>query len=147
MRHGILEITVADRKWVLLPFAAIRYFLAAAALLALLIISTEYFARRECAAAGRGSFGVFCPEWRREDSNIARLINTRLINQSSDVIWRSALLPAPEQRPSGRKRILVLGDSFVEGDGLTNVNNTWWRELQRELERRGYWNLDVIAAG
>ena len=41
----------------------------------------------------------------------------------------------------------MVGDSFIWGDGLTNINTIWWRQLQWELERRGYNSIDVIAAG
>jgi lysophospholipase L1-like esterase len=47
----------------------------------------------------------------------------------------------------GRRRILVLGDSFVWGDGYSNANDIWWRQLERELRQRGYGDVDVIAAG
>ena len=28
-----------------------------------------------------------------------------------------------------------------------NANDIWWRQLERELHRRGYWNVEVVAAG
>jgi len=43
-------------------------------------------------------------------------------------------------------KILVLGDSFVWGQGLTNINQTWWSIMSSELERRGY-DIQVSAAG
>jgi len=43
-------------------------------------------------------------------------------------------------------KILVLGDSFVFGDGLSNINQIWWNILQSELGRRGY-DCAVYAAG
>jgi len=43
-----------------------------------------------------------------------------------------------------RPRILVLGDSFVWGYALSNVNQIWWRVMAGELERRGY-DCQVIA--
>jgi len=43
-------------------------------------------------------------------------------------------------------KILVLGDSFVFGDGLSNINQIWWNILQSELDRRGY-DCAVYAAG
>jgi len=45
-----------------------------------------------------------------------------------------------------KPRILVLGDSFVWGYGLSNMNQIWWNMMARELERRGY-DCDVYAAG
>jgi len=43
-------------------------------------------------------------------------------------------------------KVLVVGDSFVWGDGCTNINQIWWSILQSELERRGY-DCKVYAAG
>jgi hypothetical protein len=44
-------------------------------------------------------------------------------------------------------RILVLGDSFVYGSAYLTQNHMWWRQLAIELERRGYRDVEVIAAG
>lgn len=43
-------------------------------------------------------------------------------------------------------KILVIGDSFVWGDGITNLNQIWWGILRSELERRGY-DCAVYAVG
>jgi len=43
-------------------------------------------------------------------------------------------------------KILVVGDSFVFGSGLTNINQIWWTILQSELNQRGY-DCAVYAAG
>jgi len=40
-----------------------------------------------------------------------------------------------------------MGDSYVWGDGYANLNTIWWRQLQLELERRGYHDVEVVAAG
>jgi len=49
--------------------------------------------------------------------------------------------------PSKEKpRILVLGDSFVWGYGLSNMNQIWWNIMAAELERRGY-DCEVYAVG
>ena len=46
-----------------------------------------------------------------------------------------------------KKKILVVGDSFVEGDGYSNLNQTWWRQLEIELHNRGYYDVEVYGAG
>lgn len=61
-------------------------------------------------------------------------------------VWHSNLWPVAEKSPK-RHRILVLGDSFIWGYGYNNMNDIWWRQLARELERRGYKDVEVIAAG
>ena len=147
MRHGIREFEFRNKRYVLLPFSTLRYAFVGCALLTLLIIATEFFAQRECAIGKTGVAATYCPEWQQENSTIGRLAADRILEHDTDVIWRSALFQPPQGLSEARKRILVIGDSFVEGDGLSNVNITWWRELQRELERRGYWDVDIIAAG
>lgn len=44
-------------------------------------------------------------------------------------------------------RIVVIADSFSWGDGLANINDVWWRQTERELERRGYHDVEVLALG
>lgn len=44
-------------------------------------------------------------------------------------------------------RILVMGDSFVWGSAYLTLNHMWWRQLAIELQRRGYAEVEVIAAG
>ena len=51
-----------------------------------------------------------------------------------------------EEIRQGQAKILVVGDSFVWGEGLTNLNQIWWNVMARELERRG-WDCEVYAAG
>jgi len=51
-----------------------------------------------------------------------------------------------QEESRGHVNILVLGDSFVWGEGLTNLNQIWWSVMARELERRGY-DCQVRAVG
>jgi hypothetical protein len=82
------------------------------------------------------------PAWERENAIINE--NNRGKIQTAD-FWHSRAHP---YRPKSKsKRILVMGDSFVWGDGNANMNEIWWRQLQWELNRRGYWDLDVIGSG
>lgn len=64
----------------------------------------------------------------------------------SNWIWHSKGFLVKEEKTKP-KRILVMGDSFVWGYGTNNMNDLWWRQLQREINRRGYYQVEVIAAG
>lgn len=93
------------------------------------------------------------PEWQREDERINQNNEKKILTSGSllkpaqgEWIWRSAGFPV-NKSPKTPKRILVMGDSFVWGDGYANMNDIWWRQLQRELTRRGYDQVEVIAAG
>ena len=44
-------------------------------------------------------------------------------------------------------RLLVMGDSFVWESPYLTLNHMWWRQLEIELNRRGYHDVEVIAAG
>jgi hypothetical protein len=60
---------------------------------------------------------------------------------------RSISVSASNGRRARRTKILVLGDSFVWGPPYITLNHLWWRQLAIELERRGYRDVDVVAAG
>src|SRR4029434_5090068 len=53
----------------------------------------------------------------------------------------------PPPPADSRRTILVLGDSFVWGPPYLSLNHLWWRQLMIELERRGYRQVRVVAAG
>jgi hypothetical protein len=61
-------------------------------------------------------------------------------------VWRTDTYQVAKDK-GAQRRILVMGDSFVMGDGYSNFNDLWWRQLQRELFYRGYHDVEVIAAG
>ena len=46
-----------------------------------------------------------------------------------------------------KKKILIIGDSYIEGDGYTNINQTWWRVLQLKLYEKGYYDTEIYAVG
>ena len=86
-------------------------------------------------------------EWIKEDETIEKLNYTKLQQTNNqDPVWQTRGINPLSERMAGT-RILVLGDSFVWGDGYVNANNIWWRQLERELIKRGYHDVRVIAAG
>lgn len=85
--------------------------------------------------------------WKQEDTRIKQNNLTKLAKLDP----RFPLMATPQgyaPMQSGKQhRIVVVGDSFAWGDGLANINDVWWRQLERELMRRGYHNVEVIALG
>jgi len=84
--------------------------------------------------------------WERENKKINHNNGIRNRADETNWVWRSNGHPVQEQK-SAATRILVMGDSFVWGSGTANMNDTWWRMLAREVRRRGYGQVEVIAAG
>lgn len=84
--------------------------------------------------------------WAYENHRLNHFIYLRNKGDKVDPVWRSAGMPVEPARRKA-KRILVMGDSFVWGDGYANANTIWWRQLQEELTDRGYEDVEVIAAG
>lgn len=83
--------------------------------------------------------------WQEDEKKLFKLSCLRNWASQSEPLFRNALIFPLKEKP--RRRLLVMGDSFVWGDGYRNVNNLWWRQLDRELVRRGYRDIEVLAAG
>lgn len=83
--------------------------------------------------------------WREENKKLFQMNCLRNFASGENAIWQSALhFP---QKQAGHPRILVVGDSFVWGDGYANANDLWWRLLERQLHRMGYKQAEVCAVG
>lgn len=129
------------------PVRAFLYLLASFAFIALCASLLEWWVIPWFEARGR-----LAAQWYEEDSRINKNNEEKNLGSwaasRSDVlpVWTSKGFPVSKEK-TRKKRILVMGDSFVWGDGYPNMNDIWWRQLQRELERRGYEEVEVIAAG
>jgi len=84
--------------------------------------------------------------WTDENHQLNHFTYLKNEARKENPVWRSQYIPVSAAHP-GKKRILVVGDSFVWGDGSNNVNTLWWRQLELELKRRGYSDVEVVAAG
>lgn len=82
--------------------------------------------------------------WKEDTWKIAQMSYQRWSSPNGCSILQSAGIPVSENKTKS-KRILVAGDSFGAAFGLVNVNDVWWRALQRELIRRGYNDVEVIG--
>lgn len=126
------------------PLLPLRGFIALSA--AILSIGLVGFIVDKELAALANKETINSKEWVAENKTIDVENHKKILNSFTRPLFRS-LGYSPSSMVTGRNRILILGDSYILGDGLTNINMTWWRQTQWELERRGYRNLDVIAAG
>ena len=84
--------------------------------------------------------------WITDNGRLYEFMGGRNAANEDDPTWRTKTFPVSDVKP-GMKRILVMGDSYVWGDGSANMNDIWWRRLQIDLEKRGYHNVQVISAG
>lgn len=125
----------------ILPIRGFSYLLILLAILAAVCVMADRYLAH-FAAGGK----IEVDAWRTDNSLINRENYKKIQNTSLNPIFRSSGMVPPVSQ-SGRQRLLVIGDSFIWGDGLSNLNMTWWKQLQWELERRGYHNIDVVAAG
>lgn len=143
--RALLWLPIRGNRLPVLPLRGIQFLFVATAFLCVALLLAEF------AASKLSSDGVLpSAQWERDrDLLWGEKLRRSPIEQPappSRLIW-----PGPPSQPVGTlpppQRILVIGDSFPWGDGLMNANTAWWRELQRELEARGYWNIEVISVG
>ncbi len=86
--------------------------------------------------------------------NINRRINNSISEKLNLGLWDydredyTIKIGTQEIKEKGeKKRILVVGDSFVWGYSQDNLNNLWWKQLEYIFKKNGYENIEVIAAG
>lgn len=121
---------------------AFRYMLISLATLAVVLVSLDAVIIPLLEDQGK----IVSVGWKTENDKLLRYMSMRNRADNNCPVWRSDLFPVTPKKPKS-KRILVMGDSYVWGDGYSNMNTIWWRQLQLELERRGYHDVEVIAAG
>jgi hypothetical protein len=134
-------LRIGARKHPVAPLLGLKYLATLLACIAGLIAILEL--RLGTLAA---EWRVVSDEWQVENEDINRMNLAKVKSKMGDPLWRSDGMPWPERKPDLR-RILVVGDSFVWGDGNLNANDIWWRQLERELRGRGYGLVEVVAIG
>jgi hypothetical protein len=83
--------------------------------------------------------------WERED--LYRLAQNDIRRES---ILRLPQLPDPEPLNKDRIKILVMGDSYTVGWGITNEDSIWWKRLEYILNdstTKGTFEVSTIARG
>lgn len=130
------------KRLLVLPTISIIYALISLAIIVSVLLLVDRVFLPYMADQGK----IVSQDWITDNSRIYDFMSGRNLANEQNPTWRSASFPVPDVHP-GDKRILVMGDSFVWGDGSANMNDIWWRRLQMELARRGYHNVQVISAG
>jgi len=92
------------------------------------------------------SLRLVSKDWKREANCLQWVSNARQLDAKDVGVWMSPGLHF-KQKKTKAKRIIVVGDSYVLGHPLANINDVWWRQLQLLLLRRGYNDVEVMAIG
>lgn len=147
---AIAHLKLKQSQVPVIPLEGIKYFSISVGVLLLGLVVLETLILPGVEFQGK----LISRDWVQEDRKIDR--NNRARNRAwgnwktapaaDNWVWRSRGYPVKEAA-SQPKRILVMGDSYIWGDGYANFNDIWWRQLQRELWSRGYSQVDVIGAG
>ena len=78
------------------------------------------------------------------------------INEDKKIKWASIrnleyplikLKNSDISKSENKKKIMVIGDSYIAGDGYSNLNQTWYRQLELELHDRGYYDVEILGVG
>ena len=88
-------------------------------------------------------------DWKKENDALFGIADkkfTRNKDEENYMLLRRKEFKIPEKEVN-EKRILVVGDSYVYGTGGTNINYTWWRQLDLRIKEAGYNNISIYAAG
>lgn len=139
----ILRRIFADRKalfslkkYKVLPVKAVQY---------CIIISGVLFLVMSIADVMMPQFAY----WKIEDS--ALNFNTKA-HAETNINGMTRMYPLVKlhdnyDKQPDEKIILILGDSFVWGDGSGNVNVLWWRMLQKRIHDEGFGKCRIVAVG
>lgn len=136
---SLVKVRWGRRELDIVPFYSIWYFIISLILLGGtgLILEKVIYPSMEADA-------MFpTPAWEKETALINKAHSTAI--RTEDKVYRTLGFPVAEAPKKGH-RILVMGDSFAWGAALVNMNDIWWRQLQRELNHRGYQDVEVISA-
>ena len=68
-------------------------------------------------------------------------------NEYGYPLWMIDDYPLDLDALEDKKKIMIIGDSFIWGDGCSNSNYLWWRQLQRKINEDGYRNCTIIGIG
>ncbi|HEY9677511.1 MAG TPA: SGNH/GDSL hydrolase family protein [Drouetiella sp.] len=137
-----MKFKIGGKQFQVLPAISINYLLYSVVFIFAFFWLIDQFVLTYLEDQGK----ICSAGWREDNSRINLEMGRRNRASDQDPIWQSEGWPVAEKCPVS-KRIMVMGDSFVWGTGYANMNTIWWRQLGRELQRRGYNDVEVMAAG
>jgi hypothetical protein len=136
------SLRLGARRILIVPHKSLKYLAASLAILVGALLLVEKIMIPHLSSRGQ----LMSLEWQQENAKIIRLNFNKNLATPSSPVWRSKGFPVTSRRRKP-KRVLVVGDSFVWGSGNANLNDLWWRQLERALEDRGYHDVEVVGAG
>lgn len=135
------EIPAQRQPRRLFPNAALRFFGGILAVLLVTAFCVDRYLQYQTGPT------LMNRSWGEEDTRIKQSNLSKLAGLDETF----PLMATPGGIEPGRSgkshRIVTISDSFSWGDGLANINDVWWRQIERELERRGYNDVEVLALG
>lgn len=148
--HALTTIRWQGKKWHICPWASLR----AAAVSLVVVISVAVILDRVVLAQLERQGLVASEGWSRHNRIVVenhqrkdRHFDFHGPKRGSSSGVRAWLGHEVTKGKPLQHRILVMGDSFVWGASYLTLNHMWWRQLAIELQRRGYADVEVIAAG
>lgn len=139
-RHREKKVIGACMEWgghKILPYVAVKYFAVICVCLAGLGVAAEHTM-------------IPYADWSRDDKKILSMNYSKLAGVSVDrlssqyPLWKMGDIEI--LKGDGVPNILIIGDSFVWGDGYDNANYLWWNQLRRTLRDRGI-SCRIYAVG
>ena len=148
--RALANIRWRRKTWRICPWTSVR-----SAVVSLVVVAAFAVLFDHWILAGLERRGLVASDgWKRHN----RVIDLNLNRKSRALLSPKVTTPnAPDvrawvghevsQERIKKHRILVMGDSYVWGAPYMTLNHMWWRQLAIELGRRGYNDVEVIAAG
>ncbi|MDR1857508.1 MAG: hypothetical protein LBR22_10210 [Desulfovibrio sp.] len=123
------------------PSAALRFFAGMLAIVVVVLFGVEQFIQRQTSSS------LLNNSWSEENRRIKQSNREKFDKLDETFPLLATRHGCTPLASTASHRIVLLADSFSWGDGLANLNDVWWRQLQRELERRGYHDVEVVSLG
>jgi hypothetical protein len=116
----------------------------------LAFLASEWVLHALAPNESRNSGRLHVQEWNRDYARPRMLPNARAIHRGVEVTTNSLGLrdvEVPVAKPPGTYRILMIGDSFVYGQGIARLEETLPKQLQSRLRSAGHPGAEVVNFG